>query len=208
MPTRFAGDSAPPDALADSQGLPNVRRARYGTVDDTRQRRPQSHFALCVTTLLRALGPFFLSLLIRPPRVLGRPARQIGFARHFLRSAKFLTMAKQKNRLTTTKTLNRSVVTFFFGRPSDRTGLTDHHDIPHTFHRRPWRAVRPFEVDYRVAPDGPTLHTQHSGAAAGPPKRNRCPARPPGPGHHRGPVRLAVRRPWRALCWFEVLATG
>lgn len=104
----------------------------------------------------------FLFLLIRPPRVLGRPARQIGFARHFLRSAKFLTMAKQKNRLTTTKTKNRSVVTFFFRVPSDRTGHADRHDIPHAFHRRLWRALRPFEVDYRVGrADLPCTYPTH-----------------------------------------------
>lgn len=144
VPSRgpLPGDSAPPRSANPSQKARTNRRTRYGTVRQVG------------SPILS--NPDFLLSLIRPPRVLGCPARQVGFARHFLRSAKFLTMAKQKNRLTTTKTLNRSVVTFFFGGPSDRTGLTDHHDIPHAFHRRPWRAVRPFEVDYRVVP---TLYT-------------------------------------------------
>ena len=64
---------------------------------------------LLLPTLRLAVGPRpagFLPL-IRPPTMFESDARQTGLAGHFSFSAKFNSMAKQKNRLTATRPQNR-----------------------------------------------------------------------------------------------------
>lgn len=70
----------------------------------------RDHLEACVSSALQSSrfrpGCFALLPLIYPPTGFWSKARQAGLVRHFLFSAKIISMWKQKNRLTTTKVPN------------------------------------------------------------------------------------------------------